>query len=40
VILSEQQIYGCTYRLFEKVLRRFGVTIKYANLANVPANYG
>ena len=38
VILSEQQIYGCTYRIFEKVLRRFGVTIKYANLAN-PANY-
>lgn len=38
VILSEQQIYGCTYRLFEQVLRRFGVTIKYANLANV-ANY-
>jgi len=34
VILSEQQIYGCTYRIFEKVLRRFGVTIKYANLAN------
>ncbi len=39
VILSEQQIYGCTYRIFEKVLRRFGVTIKYANLANA-ANYG
>ena len=39
VILSEQQIYGCTYRIFEKVLRRFGVTIKYANLAN-SANYG
>jgi len=39
VILSEQQIYGCTYRIFEKVLRRFGVTIKYANLAN-PSNYG
>lgn len=38
VILSEQQIYGCTYRIFEKVLRRFGVTIKYANLAN-PENY-
>ncbi len=38
VILSEQQIYGCTYRIFEKVLRRFGVTIKYANLAN-PENH-
>ena len=37
-ILSEQQIYGCTYRIFEKVLKRFGVKIKYANLAN-PENY-
>lgn len=38
VILSEQNIYGCTYRLFERVLRKFDVHIKYANLAN-PANY-
>lgn len=38
VILSEQQIYGCTYRIFEKVLRRFGVTIQYADLSN-PENY-
>ena len=39
VILSEANIYGCTFRLFEQVLKRFGVTIKYANLAN-PGNYG
>jgi cystathionine gamma-synthase len=38
-IVSEQNIYGCTYRLFERVLRKFGVSIKYVNLAN-PANYG
>jgi cystathionine gamma-synthase len=38
-IISEQNIYGCTYRLFERVLRKFGVSIKYVNLAN-PANYG
>ncbi|MBL9113744.1 MAG: PLP-dependent transferase [Verrucomicrobiaceae bacterium] len=38
LILSEENIYGATYRLFEKVLRRWGVKIKYANLAN-PANY-
>lgn len=38
-ILSEANIYGCTFRLFEQVLKRFGVKIKYANLAN-PANYG
>ncbi len=37
-IVSEQQIYGATYRLFEKVLRRFGISIKYVNLAN-PENY-
>lgn len=37
-ILSEANIYGCTFRLFEQVLKRFGVKIKYANLAN-PANY-
>ncbi|MGV3661707.1 MAG: trans-sulfuration enzyme family protein [Prosthecobacter sp.] len=37
-VLSEQQIYGASYRLFEKVLRRFGITIKYANLAN-PENH-
>lgn len=39
VILSEQNIYGCTYRLFEKVLRKFGVDIQYADLS-VSANYG
>lgn len=37
-ILSEQQIYGATYRLFERVLRRFDIRIKYADLTN-PANY-
>jgi cystathionine beta-lyase/cystathionine gamma-synthase len=38
LILSEENIYGATYRMFEKVLRRWGIKIKYANLAN-PANY-
>lgn len=38
IILSEQNIYGATYRLFERVLRNFGIKIKYANLAN-EANY-
>ncbi len=38
LILSEENIYGATYRLFEKVLRRWGIKIKYANLAN-PANH-
>ncbi len=38
-IISEQNIYGCTYRLFERVLRKFGVSIQYVDLAN-PDNYG
>lgn len=38
VILSEQNIYGATYRLFERVLRRFGIDIHYADLTN-EANY-
>ena len=38
VILSEQNIYGCTYRLFERVLRKFGVRIEYADFAD-PAQY-
>lgn len=37
-IISEQNIYGCTYRLFERVLRKFDVQIKYVDLAN-PGNY-
>ena len=37
-IVSEQNIYGCTYRLFERVLRKFNVKIEYVDLAN-PANY-
>ncbi|MDZ4287362.1 MAG: PLP-dependent aspartate aminotransferase family protein [Prosthecobacter sp.] len=38
LILSEQNIYGATYRLFERVLRRFGIDIHYADLTN-EANY-
>lgn len=37
-ILSELNIYGCTYRLFERVLRKFGVDIQYVDLSD-PANY-
>jgi len=37
-IVSEQNIYGCTYRLFERVLRKFGVTIEYVDLSHA-ANY-
>lgn len=37
-VVSEQNIYGCTYRLFERILRKFNVDILYVNLAD-PANY-
>jgi cystathionine beta-lyase/cystathionine gamma-synthase len=33
-IVSEQNIYGCTYRLFERVLRKFNVEIQYLDLAD------
>lgn len=33
VVVSEQNIYGCTYRLFERVLRKFGVRIEYLDFA-------
>jgi cystathionine beta-lyase/cystathionine gamma-synthase len=33
-IVSEQNIYGCTYRLFERVLRKFGVNIEYFDLTD------
>jgi cystathionine gamma-synthase len=38
VILSELNIYGATYRLFERVLRRFGISIEYADLTK-SSNY-
>ncbi|MBX7209427.1 MAG: PLP-dependent aspartate aminotransferase family protein [Verrucomicrobiaceae bacterium] len=38
-IVSEQNIYGATYRLFERVLRRFGIRIEYLDLAE-PENHG
>jgi cystathionine beta-lyase/cystathionine gamma-synthase len=38
VVVSEEQIYGASYRLFERVLRKFGIRFEYFDLAN-PANY-
>ena len=38
VVLAEENVYGCTYRLFAQVFAKFGVKVKYANLAN-PGNY-
>jgi cystathionine beta-lyase/cystathionine gamma-synthase len=32
-ILAEENIYGCTFRMFEQVFRKFGVDANYADLA-------
>jgi len=34
LILAEENLYGCTYRLFEQVFRKFGVEISYVDLTN------
>jgi cystathionine gamma-synthase len=33
VVVSEEQIYGASYRLFERVLRKFGIRFEYLDLA-------
>lgn len=37
-VVAEENIYGCTYRIYDKVFRKFGVTISYVDLSN-PDNY-
>jgi cystathionine gamma-synthase len=38
VVLAEENIYGCTYRIYDRVFKKFGVTIRYVDLAD-PANH-
>jgi cystathionine beta-lyase/cystathionine gamma-synthase len=38
VVLAEENVYGCTYRLFDKVFAKFGVEIRYLDLAE-PRNW-
>ncbi len=33
-VLAEENVYGCTYRLFDKVFAKFGVEVVYADLAD------
>src|SRR3974377_2029753 len=28
-VLAEENVYGCTYRLFDKVFAKFGLTVRY-----------
>jgi len=37
-VLAEENIYGCTYRIYDQVFKKFGVTISYIDLSD-PANY-
>jgi cystathionine gamma-synthase len=38
VVLAEENIYGCTYRLFERVFAKFGLQARYVDLSQ-PANW-
>jgi cystathionine gamma-synthase len=38
LVLAEEVVYGCTYRLFDQVFSKFGVRIEYLDFAD-PANY-
>jgi cystathionine beta-lyase/cystathionine gamma-synthase len=37
-VVAEENIYGCTYRIYDKVFKKFGVTIRYVDLSD-PAQY-
>jgi len=37
-VVAEENIYGCTYRIYDQVFKKFGVTISYVDLSN-PRNY-
>ena len=37
-VVAEENIYGCTYRIYEQVFKKFGITISYVDLSD-PANY-
>jgi cystathionine beta-lyase/cystathionine gamma-synthase len=37
-VVAEENVYGCTYRLFEQVFAKFGVQVEYTDLSQ-PDNY-
>lgn len=39
VVLAEENVYGCTYRLFEKVFAKFGLQVQYRDLSRAE-NWG
>lgn len=38
LVLAEENIYGCTYRLFDKVFAKFGLQVRYSDLSR-PENW-
>ncbi len=38
LVLAEENVYGCTYRLFDKVFGKFGVRVAYVDFSD-PATY-
>ena len=38
LVVAEENVYGCTYRLFDRVFAKFGLQVRYLNLAE-PANW-
>lgn len=38
VVLAEENVYGCTFRIFAQVFEKFGLKVEYVDFAD-PANY-
>ena len=38
LVLAEENVYGCTFRIFARVFEKFGLGVRYVDFAN-PANY-
>jgi cystathionine gamma-synthase len=38
LVLAEENVYGCTYRMFDKVFAKFGLQVRYLDLSQ-PANW-
>ncbi|CAM2070423.1 PLP-dependent transferase [Sulfidibacter corallicola] len=35
LVLAEENVYGCTFRLFDRVFKKFGVTVEYLDFSQV-----
>ena len=38
LVLAEENVYGCTFRIFARVFEKFGLSVRYVDFAN-PAEY-